>query len=71
MEKDLLMRILFIGPPMYGLLYPVISLAQAFRVNGHEVVIASAGEFAQKVAQAGLVAFDAAPAIDTETEYRR
>jgi len=34
-------------------------------------VIASAGEFAQKVAQAGLVAFDAAPAIDTETEYRR
>ncbi|WP_308461959.1 hypothetical protein, partial [Klebsiella pneumoniae] len=25
------MRILFIGPPLYGLLYPVISLAQAFR----------------------------------------
>ncbi|MFZ4834414.1 glycosyltransferase [Rouxiella sp. Mn2063] len=65
------MRILFIGPPMYGLLYPILSLAQAFRVNGHEVVIASAGEFAQKAAQAGLVAFDAAPAIDTETEYRR
>ncbi|EOX5182834.1 hypothetical protein ACPSTZ_005159, partial [Escherichia coli] len=23
-------RILFIGPPLYGLLYPLISLAQAF-----------------------------------------
>ena len=31
------MRILFVGPPLYGLLYPVLSLAQAFRVNGHEV----------------------------------
>ncbi|HHV1861508.1 hypothetical protein ACNIZ2_27030, partial [Escherichia coli] len=25
------MRILFVGPPLYGLLYPVLSLAQAFR----------------------------------------
>lgn len=33
------MRILFVGPPLYGLLYPVLSLAQAFRVNGHEVLI--------------------------------
>ncbi|MGX2247266.1 glycosyl transferase, partial [Klebsiella pneumoniae] len=39
------MRILFIGPPLYGLLYPVLSLAQAFRVNGHEVLIASGGKF--------------------------
>ncbi|HFK8119283.1 TPA: hypothetical protein ACIYWT_005111, partial [Escherichia coli] len=23
------MRILFVGPPLYGLLYPVLSLAQA------------------------------------------
>lgn len=42
------MRILFVGPPLYGLLYPVLSLAQAFRVNGHEVLIASGGKFAQK-----------------------
>lgn len=49
------MRILFIGPPLYGLLYPVISLAQAFRVNGHEVVVASAGKFTHKAADAGLV----------------
>lgn len=54
------MRILFIGPPLYGLLYPVISLAQAFRVNGHEVVVASAGKFTHKAADAGLVVFDAA-----------
>lgn len=55
------MRILFVGPPLYGLLYPVLSLAQAFRVNGHEVLIASGGQFAQKAAEAGLVVFDAAP----------
>ncbi len=46
-------RILFIGPPLYGLLYPLISLAQAFRVIGHDVVISSAGKFANKAAEAG------------------
>ncbi|WP_380180279.1 glycosyltransferase [Kalamiella sp. sgz302252] len=65
------MRILFVGPPLYGLLYPVFSLAQAFRVNGHEVLIASSGKFAQKAAEAGLVAFDAAPGFDSEADYRR
>ncbi|EAM2857183.1 salmochelin biosynthesis C-glycosyltransferase IroB [Salmonella enterica] len=65
------MRILFVGPPLYGLLYPVLSLAQAFRVNGHEVLIASSGKFAQKAAEAGLVVFDAAPGFDSESEYRR
>lgn len=68
---DFLMRILFVGPPLYGLLYPVFSLAQAFRVQGHEVLIASAGKFAQKAAEAGLVAFDAAPGFDSEADYRR
>lgn len=65
------MRILFVGPPLYGLLYPLLSLAQGFRVNGHEVVIASAGKFAQKAAEAGLVTFDAAPELDSEADYRR
>lgn len=65
------MRILFVGPPLYGLLYPVLSLAQAFRVNGHEVLIASGGKFAQKAAEAGLVVFDAAPGFDSEAGYRR
>lgn len=65
------MRILFVGPPLYGLLYPVLSLAQAFRVNGHEVLIASGGKFAQKAAEAGLVVFDAAPGFDSEADYRR
>lgn len=60
------MRILFVGPPLYGLLYPVLSLAQAFRVNGHEVLIASGGKFAQKAAEAGLVVFDAAPGFDSK-----
>ena len=65
------MRILFIGPPLYGLLYPVLSLAQAFRVNGHEVLIASGGKFVKKAAEAGLVAFDAAPGLDSEAGYCR
>lgn len=64
------MRILFVGPPLYGLLYPVLSPAQAFRVNGHEVLIASGGQFAQKAAEAGLVVFDAAPGLDSEAGYR-
>ncbi len=34
---------------------PCAVLAQAFRVNGHEVLIASGGKFAQKAAEAGLV----------------
>lgn len=65
------MRILFIGPPLYGLLYPLLSLAQAFRANGHEVVVASAGSFAAKAAEAGLIAIDAAPGLDSEAQYRQ
>jgi UDP:flavonoid glycosyltransferase YjiC (YdhE family) len=65
------MRVLFVGPPLYGLLYPVISFAQGFRVHGHDVVVASAGKFAQKAAEAGLVAFDATPGFDSEADYRR
>lgn len=65
------MRVLSIGPPLYGLLYPLLSLAQAFRLAGHDVVVASAGRFTGKVAEAGLVGFDAAPGLDSEAEYRR
>ncbi|MEV1021886.1 glycosyltransferase [Streptomyces sp. NPDC050264] len=62
---------LFVGPPLYGLLYPVLSLAQAFRADGHDVVVASAGGFTKRVAEAGLVGFDAAPDLDSEHEYRQ
>ncbi|ROP63024.1 UDP:flavonoid glycosyltransferase YjiC (YdhE family) [Enterobacter sp. BIGb0383] len=65
------MRILFIGPPLYGLLYPILSFAQGFRANGDEVLIASGGKFALKAAEAGLVAFDAAPGLNSEAEYCR
>ncbi|TSI14546.1 nucleotide disphospho-sugar-binding domain-containing protein [Brevibacterium aurantiacum] len=65
------MRVLFVGPPLYGLLYPIVSLAQAFRVSGHDVVVASAGGFADKIADAGLVAYDAAPDLDSEADYKR
>lgn len=63
------MRILFVGPPLYGLLFPLLSFAQGFRANGHEVVVASAGAFSRKAAEAGLVTFDAAPNLDSESQY--
>lgn len=50
----------------FGLLYSVSYFSQAFRAHGHEVLIASAGKFAQKSAEAGLVAFDATPGFDPE-----
>ncbi|MGO2643234.1 MULTISPECIES: nucleotide disphospho-sugar-binding domain-containing protein [Brevibacterium] len=59
------------GPPLYGLLYPIVSLAQSFRVSGHDVVVASAGGFADKIATAGLVAYNAAPDLDSEADYKR
>ena len=64
------MKILVIGPPMYGLLYPMLSLAQAFRVAGHQVVVGTAGDFSAEVAHAGLTAVDAAPGLDPDAEYR-
>lgn len=65
------MKVLVVGPPLYGLLFPIASLAQAFRSAGHEVVVASAGEFARRISSAGLTVFDAAPDLDSEAEYRR
>ncbi|MCP3424546.1 DUF1205 domain-containing protein [Rothia sp. AR01] len=65
------MRVLVIGPPLYGLLFPVLSLAQGFRADGHDVVVATAGDSAGHVREAGLVAFDAAPGLDPDAEYRR
>lgn len=65
------MKVLVIGPPLYGLLYPVASLSQAFRGGGDDVVVASSGDFARRIIAAGLVAFDAAPGLDSEAEYRR
>lgn len=64
------MKVLVVGPPMYGLLYPVLSLAQAFRVAGHQVVVGTAGDFSAEVAHAGLTAIDAAPGLDPDAEYR-
>lgn len=65
------MRVLVIGPPLYGLLYPVISLAQGLRASGHDVVVGTAGDMSHRVAEAGLVSFDAAPGLDPDAEYRR
>ncbi|MFV8396457.1 nucleotide disphospho-sugar-binding domain-containing protein [Corynebacterium hindlerae] len=65
------MKILVIGPPLYGLLYPVVSLAHAFRSNGHDVVLATGGAMTEQVIHAGLPTFNAAPGLDPDAEYRR
>lgn len=65
------MKVLFIAPPLYGLTYPIITLAQAFRTAGARTIVATAGAMATKVAHAGLAAFDAAPDCDADAEYAR
>ncbi|MEK8174918.1 hypothetical protein NKH77_55195 [Streptomyces sp. M19] len=37
------MRVLFVGPPFFGLLYPMVPLAHALRAGGHDVLVATCG----------------------------
>lgn len=63
------MRVLFAGPPFFGLLYPMIPLAQALRAAGHEVLVATCGAAVNHTARAGLPAVDCAPGIDPDALY--
>lgn len=49
----------------------MLSLAQTFRVNGHEIVVVSGEEFSLRAAEAGLTVYDAAPGFDSEAENCR
>jgi UDP:flavonoid glycosyltransferase YjiC (YdhE family) len=57
-------RILFTPSPSLGHFLPVVSTAWAARTAGHDVLVAAAGPSLTASAQAGLPAFDAAPALD-------
>ncbi|MEU2794585.1 nucleotide disphospho-sugar-binding domain-containing protein [Streptomyces sp. NPDC007100] len=63
------MRVLFAGPPFFGLLYPLVPLAQAFRAAGHDVLVATCGRAVGHAASAGLPAVDCAPGIDPDALY--
>lgn len=49
----------------------MLSLAQTFRVNGHEIVVVSGEEFSLRAAEAGLTVYDAAPGFYSEAENCR
>lgn len=63
------MRVLFAGPPFFGLLYPMIPLAHAFRSAGHDVLVGTCGAAATRTEQAGLPAVNCAPGIDPDALY--
>ncbi|MEV0266737.1 nucleotide disphospho-sugar-binding domain-containing protein [Streptomyces sp. NPDC050617] len=63
------MRVLFAGPPFFGLLYPMVPLAQAFRAAGHDVLVGTCGKAAGHAAHAGLPVVDCAPGIDPDALY--
>lgn len=63
------MRVLFAGPPFYGLLYPMVPLAHAFRSAGHDVLVGTCGAAVQRTREAGLLAVDCAPGIDPDALY--
>ncbi|MBB6421366.1 hypothetical protein [Streptomyces sp. AK010] len=58
------MRLLFTTAPLRGHFHPLVPLAWAARSAGHEVLIATTGDFAATVARAGLPAVSWAPATD-------
>ncbi|SCK39871.1 UDP:flavonoid glycosyltransferase YjiC, YdhE family [Streptomyces sp. WMMB 714] len=63
------MRVLFAGPPFFGLLYPMIPLAHAFQAGGHDVLVGTCGAAARRTEEAGLLAVDCAPGIDPDALY--
>jgi UDP:flavonoid glycosyltransferase YjiC (YdhE family) len=64
-------RVLFVTPPGYGHLFPMIPLAWALRSAGHDVLIATCGTSVNAVARAGLAAVDVAPGVDVPALLQR
>lgn len=65
-------RILFVVPPGYGHLFPIVPLAWAFRAAGHDVRIATGGIAINAAVRAGLAVVDVtAPGVDLAAIQRR
>jgi UDP:flavonoid glycosyltransferase YjiC (YdhE family) len=58
------MRVLFTSAPMYGHLYPMVPLAWALRVAGHEVLVAVPEDYAPAVVATGLPVAVSSPPAD-------
>ncbi|PZS40787.1 MAG: protein IroB [Pseudonocardiales bacterium] len=58
------MRVLVAASPGTGHVFPVVPLSWALRSNGHDVLVATAGDGVQRAASAGLTAVDVAPGLD-------
>jgi enterobactin C-glucosyltransferase len=63
-------RVLLVGAPFFGLLFPVVPLAHAFRAAGHDVLLATCGSAAVEAAHAGFTVLDCAPDADVAGFFR-
>lgn len=64
-------RVLFVTPPGYGHLFPLVPLAWAFRSAGHSVKVATAGVSVSLAARAGLSPVNVAPGVDLKALFLR
>jgi hypothetical protein len=65
------MKILMAVAPGYGLMLPLVPLAWAARVAGHEVLVASTAEMIEVGARSGLAMYDVLPDRDVWDELLR
>ncbi|MDG4859716.1 glycosyltransferase [Streptomyces sp. T-3] len=65
------MRILFTTTPTFSHTTPMVPLAQAARIAGHEVLFAGGGITLKTAAGAGIPVLDAAPGQDITEPHRR
>ena len=57
-------RILFVTPPGYGHVFPIVPLARALCTAGHQVLVATCGVSLNAAASAGLSVVDVAPRLN-------
>jgi UDP:flavonoid glycosyltransferase YjiC (YdhE family) len=58
------MRVMVVASPGTGHVFPLVPMSWALRSDGHDVLVASAGDGVQRASSAGLTAVDVAPGVD-------
>src|SRR6185436_3755710 len=64
-------RFLFVTPPGYGHVFPMIPLAWALRAAGHAVIVATCGVSLSASTRAGLSAVNVTPTADLNALFHR
>ncbi|GGS46197.1 MULTISPECIES: glycosyltransferase [Actinokineospora] len=64
------MRVLFVTTPVIAHTYPLVTTAWALRAAGHDVLVATCGATAPRVARAGLAVTDTAPGLELGDVFR-